>query len=305
MSYSGAEWNTNGTTDTVEQNSTSYIGSQALEFIDEAELEEDVPWFAIVGFMAPHLPAIVEPAYDDAAVPPFRLTPAMRERDRRDKPAYVTRQRPPSLDDLESIRTRQLRSLVAVDDQIGRIMRRMSDLDELDDTLAIFVSDNGFLWGDHGLIGKSVPYDASIRVPLLARWPGHVRAGALDNRLVGMVDLAPTMMAAAHLSTSEKADGMNLLNAEASRHRLLIEFRRILPRHVPSWNAFLTHRFIFVSHRARVDGLVEREYYDMRTDPHQLHNLLGDKIRRNDPDVRLMMQRLRRLTTCAGRTCPR
>ena len=304
ISFSGDEWNENGTIVTVEQNSTSYIGDQTMSFIDEAEVEDDTPWFTLVGFMAPHLPATVEPPYEDVVVRPATLSPAMRETDRSDKPAHVRRLQRATIPQIEARRTAQLRSLVPLDDQIGRIMERLTELDELEDTLAIFVSDNGYLWGEHGIFSKSVPYDPAIRVPLLVRWPGHVPAGAIDGRLVGLVDLGRTMAAAAGVSLPHEPDGMNLLNAEASRRRLLLEFRRILPRHVPSWNALLTDEFVFVEYRRHAGGLIAREYYDREEDPHQLRNLFGDGRRDKGLDVGPLRRRLARLTTCAGTSCP-
>ena len=174
ITFSGAEWNVDGTIKVVDQNSTSYIADQTLSFIDEAETDDDTPWFTLVGFMAPHLPASVEPQYEDIVVPPRKATPAMRELNRSDKPGYVRRQTRPTLARVEARRIPAMRSLVAVDDQVGRIMHRLSNLNELDDTLAIFVSDNGFLWGEHGLLGKSVPYDDCDRCSVarpLARSP--------------------------------------------------------------------------------------------------------------------------------------
>ena len=71
----------------------------------------------------------------------------------------------------------QLRAIMTADDEFGATMQLLSDRGVLDNTLVIFSSDNGYMWGEHGRWEKFVPYEPSIRVPLLVRWPGHFAAG--------------------------------------------------------------------------------------------------------------------------------
>jgi arylsulfatase A-like enzyme len=79
-------------------------------------------------------------------------------------------------------------------------------------TVAIFVSDNGYLWGEHGMNEtKRLPYQQSVRVPLYVHWPGRVAAGATDSRLAGGIDLTPTILDAAGLPTDTlPVDGVSL-----------------------------------------------------------------------------------------------
>jgi arylsulfatase A-like enzyme len=303
VTYSGAVWNVDGREETVEQNSTPYIADRSIEFLQGAESSDDVPWFVHIGFMAPHPPSITEARYDDVAVPPLRRSPAMRERDRSDKPPFVRKRPFRTVAEIQSVRVPQLRSLAAVDDQIDRIVRRLEDLGESDDTLAVFISDNGLQWGEHALFGKSTPYLPSVRVPLYLRWPGHVAPGAEDDRLVGGIDLAPTLLSAAGLEPGGTPDGIDLLDPGADRSYLLLEFRGFRHYPLPTWSALVTTGVEYVEYvddRGRVDF---REFYRIRGDPQQLVNVLRDGDPTNDPDVGALSAILERLRTCAGEVC--
>ena len=201
------------------QNSTSFLGDLSVSFLRNGEHDDARPWFLDLSFMAPHLPATVEPRYLDAVVPPLEPNSAMLEVDRSDKPGYVRRRRLRSFDDIQVRRVPALRSLVAVDDQVERIMRALDEMGELQNTVAVFVSDNGYLWGEHGRSKKAAPYLPAVEVPLYVRWPGHVAAGGIDTRLVGSLDIGPTMFAAAGVEAPSEFDGRNLLDRTTHRAR--------------------------------------------------------------------------------------
>ena len=86
-----------------------------------------------------------------------------------------------------AVRIPQLRTLKSVDDMVDTVMTRVQQLGELSDTLVIYTSDNGYLWGEHHLGGdyglavqKRYPYTESVRLPLFIRWDGHVQPGTID-----------------------------------------------------------------------------------------------------------------------------
>lgn len=303
--YAGAEWNVDGAIRVVGQNSTSFIGDASLAFVEEAESVDAVPWFLHVGFMAPHPPSDVEPRYEDVQIPPLRRSPAMTEEDRRDKPPFVRRRALRSVTEIDSMRLPQLRSLAAVDDQVDRIMARLRALGELENTIAVFTSDNGFQWGEHSLFGKSTPYLASVHVPLYLRWPGRIAPGVEDDRLVAGIDLGPTLLAAAALEPTEEADGFDLLDPGASRSRLLLEFQELPSYRVPTWRGFITRSEEYVEYMDDGGRVSFREYYRLGNDPHQLVNVLRDGRPGNDPDIVVLSRILERLVACAGPTCPR
>jgi arylsulfatase A-like enzyme len=303
VTYSGARWNVGGEERRIRQNSVRYLGDLFLDFASDGERRDRRPWFGLIGFMAPHMPVTLEAAYERIRVQPLEMTPGRREFDRSDKPWYVRKQPLKRTDLIQARRVPQLRSLVAVDDQIDRIMRRLQELGELDDTLVIFTSDNGLYWGEHGLFQKSAPYREAVHVPLLLRWPGHVQSGVLDERLVGILDIAPTILAAARARPPVLQDGVDLLAQAPRRARLLLEFRKLEGEDVPTWSAIITRTWVFVEYRGRDDEVIAREYYDFVRDPAQLVNMFKDGDPSNDPDTGLLHAQLRALMDCSGREC--
>ena len=91
--------------------------------------------------------------------------------------------------------------LLAVDDGLGRIMETLEAQGILDDTFVLFTSDNGFFYGEHNLsLERRLPYEESIRTPLIVRYPPVTEAGERVEGLVASVDLAPTVLEVEFLS---------------------------------------------------------------------------------------------------------
>ncbi len=304
--YYGGTWNVEGTARTVDRYSTDFIEEQGVRYISDQESTDGQPWFLELAVYAPHLRAVPEPAYADAPVPTFHPNPAIRESDRSDKPRYVRRSIPAAMRGIEATRRKQLRSLMSVDDLVATVFRTLAATGELDHTLAFFLSDNGFLWGEHGLRAKMHAYDPSIRVPFYMRWPGHVRSGSVDNRFVANIDIAPTILAAAGLpqDTATPMDGRSLLDPSWRRDRILTEYWRPNPADPPTWASLRTRRYHYIQYD-RPDGTIAfREYYDLTNDPWELTNLLHDGKPANDPPLGAIQAQLAKDRTCAGAACP-
>ncbi|MDQ3952192.1 MAG: sulfatase [Actinomycetota bacterium] len=302
--YFRGRWNVNGKIGRLKPYSTRIIERKALRFLDSSEADDAQPWLMYLAPMSPHLPAIPHPRHRGADVPDFEKTPAMLEKDRSDKPSEV---REWELDWrlLREWRRKQLRSLMSVDEMVGAVFRRLERLGEADDTFAVYMSDNGFLWGEHGLSQKIRPYEASAEVPFLVRWPGRVDAGAESDRLVANVDLAPTVLDLAGSEPEHTFDGRPFLGDDAHDRVLLEQWKRE-NRSIPNWAATRAGGFLYVEYYAE-DRLVPtyREYYDLRTDPWELENLLGDLDPTNDPPnaAELSLQ-LHRDVVCEGTSGP-
>ena len=211
--YRDGTWNVQGRLRTVHRYSTDYIAAQGARFILDAEQHDAAPWFLELATYAPHLRAVPEPAYEDASVGSFRATPAMRERDRSDKPPFLQPEHA-ALAGVRVARSRQLRALMSVDDLVHKLAVTLRRSGETRDTLAFFLSDNGFLWGEHGARSKGYPYGPGVQVPLLLRWPGHIRKGSVDRRLTATVDVTPTILDAADVDPDPAVplDGRPLLD---------------------------------------------------------------------------------------------
>jgi arylsulfatase A-like enzyme len=303
-------FNVNGVTSTLWGDSTGLIGRYAVRFLRRFEENDATPWFLYVAPTAPHPPWRASPKYADRTFPTWRGNPAVLERDRSDKPEFVRRQHH-GLRGARKARTGQLRELLAVDGLIGRLSSTLSQLREGANTLVIFTSDNGFIWSEHG-IGrgrkpgqKRLPYTASVKVPLLVRWPERLAAGLVDNRLVGTVDIAPTVLDAAGVDpdpSKPPLDGRSILDPW-ERDRILLEYW--IERTLPTWASLRTNAFQYTEYYAN-DGTTPtfREYYNLARDPWQLRNLLHDGTPANNPDVALLSAQLRQDRRCADATGP-
>ncbi len=138
-------------------------------------------------------------------------------------------------------------TLLAVDESVGRLVAELNRQGLLDGTMIVFMSDNGYLFGEHGLIDKRAAYEASIRVPLLLHCPELFKGGTRVERMVANIDIGPTVLAAAGLKAPAGIDGRSFLPLARGesipwRDALLYEYfwERNLPM-VPTVHA-LRHR---------------------------------------------------------------
>jgi arylsulfatase A-like enzyme len=306
--YQNSFFNVNGTGQRVPY-STDFISERAVQFLQDTEAQDQEPWFLFVGTQAPHLMPQPEPGYALAPVPPWAGDPAVFEVDRTDKPPWVGAYNPSYGDtfpDVLGIRQQQLRTLMSVDDLVGTTFDMLTALGEDRDTLAFFLSDNGYMWGDHSLgAEKRFPYTPSVQIPFLMRWPRHVAPGATDPRLVANVDVVPTVLGAAGLSSDPAfpLDGRSLLAPQA-RDRLLLEYWRSPDGGPPGWASVRTTTYQYIEWYSDAGGaLAFQEYYDLIADPWQLQNLLADADPANDPDVAALSAQLTSDRACAGRSC--
>jgi arylsulfatase A-like enzyme len=291
--YYGATYNTGGAIQKVPTYSTDFIASETVRFLRGFESRDDRPWLMYVAPYAPHAPQ--KPARRHARVPvrSWQATPSVLERDRTDKPGWVVGKRiyGKNFSRVRETREGQIRSLLAADDLVDQVMRALGSLGEDQRTMAFFLSDNGFLWGEHGLKQKQAPYTASVRIPFLFRWPGHVAAGQTVTWPVATIDIVPTVFQALGIAPEPQhpVDGLPLLGS--SRERVLLEFYRRFGRRVPTWASTRTELYQYTEWYGEDAQTVEfREYYDLRSDPWQLKNLLADPDPSNDPSPEVLAQ---------------
>jgi arylsulfatase A-like enzyme len=300
--YYGKPFNVNGRVTETNDYSTYHIAKRARGFLRSFERPDERPWFLYIAPVAPHAPFHISPKYRAAPVPSWKRNPAIDERGLGDKPKFTPR--PFDLDKTEVLRRKQLRTLMSVDDLVRKVMQTLTRLDEAEDTLAIYTSDQGLLWGEHGMFAKRLPYTQSIAAPLMIRWPGYFDAGATDDSLVANIDLAPTIMEVAGLIPDRRypVDGRSLLASE-ERDELYIEQLENWRVGLPDWRSLRTDEFQYVEYYARDGDVMAREYYDLVTDPWQLRNLLGDADGSNDPDLGDLSERLAAFSRCSGASC--
>jgi arylsulfatase A-like enzyme len=213
---------------------TDFLSARVASFLADAEdtpAEDDQPWLMYVTPTVPHAPFTPKDTYSDLPVSSFAddVSQAALEADRADKPRYVRDSPDPvPATEAETEHDAQLRMLKSADDLLQDVFDELDARGETGTTLAIFLSDNGYMWGEHGRTGKHVPYTESAQIPLMTRWPGHpdqVTAGGDDQRLVANIDVAPTVMDVLGISPPAQSlpmDGRPLFEP-ASRSRLLLE----------------------------------------------------------------------------------
>ena len=283
---------------------TNFMTRKAVSFLRSFEQDDAQPWFMYVATRAPHAPADPAREYASASVPPWSLNPAVLEVDRSDKPGWVRRTNT-SRDWLRGFRADQLRTLMSVDDLVDRVFDELQTLGERRQTLAVFVSDNGYMWGEHGVVSKRYPYTHSIKIPFFMRWPGVISAGSEDRRFATNVDIAPTILAAAGVVPAMPMDGRSLLDGWERPHLFTEYWRDIHYTEIPGWESIRTRRLHYIRYynddRSKV---IYREYYRLRNDPWELRNLLADGVATNNPDTAWLNRLIRRYRACVGETCP-
>jgi N-acetylglucosamine-6-sulfatase len=181
--------------------------------------------------------------------------------------------------DIADYYKRYAETLMAVDESIGRVFDALKERGELDSTLVIYMGDNGFAFGEHGLIDKRTAYEESMRVPLLARCPELFGGGKTVKEVVAGIDIMPTVLAAAGAAGPKGLDGMNwlpLVQGQAApwRKELLYEYywERNFPQ-TPTMHALRGERYKFI----RYQGIWDTdELYDMQEDPLESRNLIAD-----------------------------
>lgn len=289
-----------------EEYSTDYLARMSVDFLEHFEREDDdKPWYLYVAPYAPHQPATAEPRYAEARVDYYRGNPGVYEADRSDKPPFVQDKRVGGLSNARTVRSQQIRTLRSVDDLVARVARALKQLDEDRDTLAFFLSDNGYMWAEHHLTTKRWPYLPSIRIPLLMRWPSRVDAGGQSDDLVANIDVAATVLDALGVFPHEAypVDGRSLLDGEG-HERLLLE-NWFYKKGPPSWASTLTDEYHYIEYYEDDEETVQfAEYYDMRADPYETKNFIEDKDPANDPDLNQLQSQLARDRTCPVTQCP-
>jgi arylsulfatase A-like enzyme len=289
----------------VDGYATDNYTTWAADFIKGENRPADKPWYLWLCYTAPHAP--FEPAtrhvgdYEGVPVstpadiyPPRPGTPAYMQEMQRwvSGPDGLPRKGTPKGPTLQS-EVRQYNQVVsAVDENIGRLIEALEDSGQLENTLVVFTSDQGFAWGQHGFRHKVGPYDANLRAPLIVSMPGTVPAGKVVESPVGGIDLIPTFFRFAGIELPWRMHGHDLAPLLADS-----PFEPPSPPVLLSYNGWTfgddTARIPEVGHDAHPSGVSwyvslregshkyirtltageTEELYDLDSDPEELFNL--------------------------------
>ncbi len=266
---------------------TAWCSDMAIQFMRQQR--EFNPWMFSVNIFQPHPPffptAEYLSHYDQAKMP----NPAYQEGELGNKPIFQTVDHNGAYGGTSTSFTRtspeEHRRMTAayyamveqVDTEMGRMLRVLEETGQADNTIVIFMSDHGEMLGDHGIYQKGPYfYDCLTRIPLIIRWPGHVKADLKADALVELVDLAPTLMDAAGIPIPSGMQGRSLiplLTGKETTHRDSV--------YIEYFDANATYEIPPMMTSVRTakwklnfcDKPKMGELYDLEKDPGEFHNL--------------------------------
>jgi len=270
------EWHLSDTLDI-----DNFIGTKAVNYIRNKKLGENSDWFLWVSFNGPQYswaPNVKQKElYQNTTFPgvrssegelpqkPFDQTLCRYQFNRAIADATdADPQILPSV--LQEIKSRFYGNLSLIDGQVGKILNELKKQDQLDNTIIIFTSTNGSMLGDHHLFQNGVFYERSAHVPFVVLWPKHLKSRRVKG-FTSHVDLFPTFMELANMTTTEVLDGQSLLpvmkgEKKAANHTFL---------EVLDDFAVVTNNYKLGLYTPYNEG----ELYDRKSDPDELENVFG------------------------------
>ena len=172
-----------------------------------------------------------------------------------------------------------LSTAASLDRNIGRTLNYLDKHQLTNNTIVIYVSDQGFFMGEHGWFDKRFMYEESFRTPMVMRYPGVIKAGSVSNDLVMNLDIAPTILDAAEIAVPKDMQGESILPLLAAkkgkgRDALYYHYYENGEHSVSPHFGIKTKRYKLIRFYKRVESW---ELYDVQNDPHEMNNLYGKK----------------------------
>lgn len=303
--YFDNEFNFNGTRRTVPGYYTTVVTDHAIEWLRQPH---DRPWLLILGQKAPHGgPIQPEPRFE-RALDAFPVKPPVNANNyhaAEGKPAWLEESYPTwhgaggplyGQKQYDRFVRAYLATLLSVDESVGRVCEALRISGQLDRTLIVFTSDNGFVLGEHGRVDKRTAYDESLRIPLLVRYPPAVKPGTVVSDLVLSLDLAPSVLDFCGAKSLRGIQGRSWKalaqgRSTAWREAFLYEYNyeQQFP-YTPNVRAVRTAGWKYIRY-PHGDGGPDRftaELYDLRGDPYEMTNRI------NDPSAAKVLRQMRR-----------
>jgi arylsulfatase A-like enzyme len=274
--------------------STGWVDDVTTDYArDWIRQHRDKPFVAVMGFKSSHGPwspperrkndladAVSKPPQNADARPPYLGDkPAAPAGKKAAAPAGKNGGKQPVNTDRTEMQRNYFRTLLAVDDNLGRILDLLDELKLADDTVVVFTSDNGYYLGDHGLGDKRSAYDESLRIPMLVRYPRLIKPGATHDAMVLNIDVAPTFLELAGVQTPASVQGRSFVPLLAGqtpadwRKAWFYEYFFERGFSHPTILAVRTETHKLIRYPGHDDWT---ELFDLKADPYEKKNLFND-----------------------------
>jgi N-acetylglucosamine-6-sulfatase len=301
-SYFDTEWNLNGKERKVIKGYyTTVVTDLAMDWLKQQSAEK--PWCAFIGHKAPHSFYTPEEkyahAFDEVRVP-YPATAFQLD----DKPAWIKQRlytwhgiygplfewrkkfpddRPEAVKDFENMVHGYWGTVLSVDDSVARVRAWLEETKQLDNTIIVFMGDNGLLEGEHGMVDKRTAHEPSLRIPLVVRYPG-LGAGKVVPQQALTVDMAPSLLELCSAPALPKSHGQSWVKLVQSGDPAWrtswfyhYNYEKQFP-YTPNVRALRTDRWKYI-HYPHGDGSPDKhlsELYDLQADPGETKNLVSD-----------------------------
>jgi N-acetylglucosamine-6-sulfatase len=300
--YFGTEWNINGAgAKKIDGYYTTIVTDMTLDWLKSDHGGK--PWALCVGHKAPHSFYVPEQKYAhsfDAVRVPYPDTAFHLE----NKPAWIRERlytwhgiygplfdwrkkfpddRPEAVKDFENMVHGYWGTILSVDDSVGRMYRYLEETKQLDNTIIVFMGDNGLLEGEHGMVDKRTAHEASLRIPLLVRYPGLAKGKVIEQQALTL-DVAPSLLELCGAKPLANIHGQSWVKLVREgdptwRKSWFYEYNyeKQFP-YTPNVRAVRTDTFKYI-HYPHGDGSPDKhmaELYDIQNDPTEWENLIAN-----------------------------
>ena len=299
--YFDTEWNLNGQKrEVVKGYYTSVVTDMTLDWLKQQKAEK--PWCMFLGHKAPHSFYTPEPKYEhrfDGVRVPYPASAFQLD----DKPTWIKQRlhtwhgiygplfewrkkfpndRPEAVKDFENMVHGYWGTVLSVDDSVARLRAYLEETNQLANTIIVFMGDNGLLEGEHGMVDKRTAHEASLRIPLVVRFPSLGQGKTIDQQVL-TVDMAPSILDLCTAPALPKIHGkswVKLAKAGDPEWRTSwfyhYNYEKQFP-YTPNVRAIRTDRWKYI-HYPHGDGGPDRhmaELYDLKNDPGETKNLIS------------------------------
>ncbi len=244
-----------------------FVGRKACEFL--RKVGEETPWHYFVSFVGPHAPWDAPSEYsskcDPADMPAAEaIMDPMEGKPKRMVEANDRHSRLLNQATLAEAMRQYAGMITLIDEYVGRFVDILQNRGQLENTVIVYTSDHGEMIGDHGLFGKSVYYEAALRVPLIFAGPTIKATGGCDA-LVHLNDSTPTLLELAGLEIPTEMQASSLVPLLRGSQKKLHD---VQVSELTRSRMLFDGRFKFAEHDGDLD-----ELYDLRSDPKEVCNM--------------------------------